>query len=261
MPLVSRAMKSPPIPQLVGHRGYLRCYPENTWISLEAALDLGAPWLEFDIQLCRDGGFVLLHDDNFRRTAGRDQSVFALESDVIGISVHEPARFGDRFLPTAVVTLKDVLRRLSSFPGAGAMVELKQESIDHWGLARVMQELAPLLLQRINCVLISFNREALRWCRRHCAGIRTGWVLQSYDDASRTLAEQLNPDFLICNQLKLPAGRAPWPGNWQWMLYDIVDPEAALNWAALGIDLIETADIGGMLQHPLLQRRAIRHGL
>jgi glycerophosphoryl diester phosphodiesterase len=58
-----------PLPELVAHRGSLLRYPENTWLGLEAALKAGACWLEFDIQMCADGRFVLLHDADFNRTA------------------------------------------------------------------------------------------------------------------------------------------------------------------------------------------------
>jgi hypothetical protein len=43
------------------------------------------------------------------------------------------------------------------------------------------------------------------------------------------------------------------------MLYDIMDPGTALDWAQRGAALIETADIGKMLQHPVLGRRACQH--
>ena len=39
------------------------------------------------------------------------------------------------------------------------------------------------------------------------------------------------------------------------MLYDISDPALALEWANKGAELIETRDIGAMLQHPDLAQR------
>jgi len=45
------------------------------------------------------------------------------------------------------------------------------------------------------------------------------------------------------------------------MLYDISDPARALQWAARGIELIETRAIGTMLQDPLLARKACPHAL
>ena len=101
-------MTEPATPQLVAHRGYMHRYPENSRPGLQAALEAGACWLEFDVQMCPDGEFVVLHDDNFVRTAGVDQSVFDLDSDRIAISVHEPQRFAARFAPTPVATLTSI---------------------------------------------------------------------------------------------------------------------------------------------------------
>jgi glycerophosphoryl diester phosphodiesterase len=141
-------------------------------------------------------------------------------------------------------------------------VEIKQESIEHWGLDTVMQKLAPLLAeQQPQCVLISYNRAALEWCRNSYRNIPIGWVLKHYDAEYHSAANTLSPDYLICNQQKIPEGQTPWRGQWQWMLYDIVDPDQALNWATRGVSLIETADIGTMLQHPRLKPAACDHGL
>lgn len=250
------------IPQLVAHRGYLEHYPENTWRGLEAALQAGACWLEFDIQMSRDGVFVLLHDDSFERTAGIDRSIFDSDSRQTDISVHEPRRFGNRFSPTPVAALVDILHKLTAHPAARALVEIKQESLDHWGLDSVMQKLAPLLGAHLpQCVLISYSRDALAWCRERYRQIPIGWVLERYDSEHRDAAGTLKPDYLICNQQKIPDAQTPWRGHWQWMLYDITDPVQALNWAARGVDLIETADIGAMLQDPRLAPGACDHGL
>jgi glycerophosphoryl diester phosphodiesterase len=123
-----------------------------------------------------------------------------------------------------------------------------------------MRKLVPLLAShQPQCTLIAYNSQTLEWCRQRAA-IPVGWVLQAYDGAHRKRAEALAPDFLICNQTKLPDNATPWPGPWQWMLYDIVEPDQAVAWAARGVSLIETADIGGMLQDSRLKQRACPHG-
>jgi glycerophosphoryl diester phosphodiesterase len=141
------------------------------------------------------------------------------------------------------------------------MVEIKQESLQHWGLAKVMDTLLEALEPaRARCVLISYSHEALRYAGQN-SDIDTGWVLRHYDETHYQQAQELQPEFLICNQDKIPQQQELWPGSWQWMLYDIVQPQLALDWARRGATLIETADIGAMLAHPALARRACRHGL
>ncbi len=251
-------MPSPPIPRLVAHRGYLKRYPENTWRSLLAALEAGACWLEFDLQMCADHQFVLLHDADLRRTAGVNLNVLATNSDQLGASVHEPQRFGERFAPTPIITLAQALERLQRWPDTRAMVEIKSESLAHHGRDVVMQRLLPQLEKHARqCVLISYDLPALTWARQR-SELPLGWVLEHYDEAQLAQAHQLAPDYLICNERKLPPRQPPRPGPWQWMLYDIVDPQQALDWAEQGVALIETADIGAMLRHPRLARATCR---
>jgi glycerophosphoryl diester phosphodiesterase len=204
---------------------------------------------------------VLLHDAGFGRTGSAPVSVFGPPADHAAISVHEPQRFGDCFRPQGVTTLRQVLAGLAAYPRVRLMVEIKEESLQYWGSAKVLSALlAELEGHQGRCVLISFDYPALVWTRQH-SDFEIGWVLQRYDVDHLQQARTLAPDFLICNERKIPSDEAPWPGEWRWMLYDIVDPQRALDWAQRGVALIETADIGAMLNDPLLARRACRHGL
>ncbi len=250
------------IPQLVGHRGDMLQHPENSWPALRAAVEAGACWLEFDVQMCADGKFVLLHDDNFRRTASRPQCVFELDAeDCRRISVHHPAAFADRFDPAPTPLLDEVLAWLSTQPDVRAMVEIKSESMKHFGREVVMHALLEVLEEhQSQCVLIAYDDLALQFAAGH-ASLELGWVLQRYDDTHQQRAEQLKPHFLICNQRKISAGKPLWSGDWRWMLYDIMKPEQALEWGQQGIDLIETGDITRLLKHPQLARRSCRRGL
>lgn len=52
---------------VIGHRGARGHAPENTLLSLDAALQLGADWVEFDVQL-HEGELLLMHDLRLERT-------------------------------------------------------------------------------------------------------------------------------------------------------------------------------------------------
>jgi glycerophosphoryl diester phosphodiesterase len=54
--------------QIIGHRGASGHAPENTMAAFRLAADLGAAYVETDLQLTRDGRVVLIHDSNLRRT-------------------------------------------------------------------------------------------------------------------------------------------------------------------------------------------------
>ena len=209
--------------------------------------------IEFDVQMTADQTFVLLHDDDFKRTAGVAGSVFD-KSFPASISVHEPERFEDKFKNEPLPRLEQVLEIVSANPQLTVFVEIKQESLSQWGVDRAMSKLiAALKPVQQQCVIISFDLHAVTYIKSQ-SKFRAGWVLHRYDEQHQMLAQQVSPQYLICNYKKVTD--VPWPGNWQWMLYDIENPELALTWANKGAALIETSDIGGMLQHPLLAERA-----
>ncbi|MDF5393565.1 glycerophosphodiester phosphodiesterase family protein, partial [Vibrio parahaemolyticus] len=52
---------------LIGHRGVAGSYPENTKISIQAAIDLGLKWVEVDIQPTKDNVLVVCHDHTVNR--------------------------------------------------------------------------------------------------------------------------------------------------------------------------------------------------
>jgi len=244
------------IPVLIAHRGYMEKFPENSLSAIRAALDAGACMVEFDLQMDAEGQLILLHDANFKRTAGTSQSVFK-QQDYSRISVHEPNRLGDLFNPEPVPRLAQVMELLLRYPDSTAFVEVKEESIQHWGMEKVMdQVLSGIEQARHQCVLISDSLDALLYANNK-SDYKIGWVIHRYDDDLRELADKHTPDFLICNYKRINSDL--WQGDWQWMLYDISDPELAIAWANKGAELIETRDIGGMLQHPLLQQRACKH--
>jgi glycerophosphoryl diester phosphodiesterase len=61
-----------PNPQMISHRGAHKGQsgqvPENTLASLRNAVDLGADWLEMDVQMTKDGTLVVIHDETVDRT-------------------------------------------------------------------------------------------------------------------------------------------------------------------------------------------------
>lgn len=243
------------IPLLVAHRGYMERYPENSLSAITAALASGACMVEFDVQMNADQEIIVLHDDSFERTGDSPGSVFDPQ-DYSGISIHEPGRLGQDFYPESVPTLKRVIELIARYPAATAFVEIKDESIHHWGLEKVVDAvLSRVASARQQCVIIADNLDALLYARSSAAA-RIGWVIHRYDNAHSKLARRHAPEFMICNYRRISGDL--WQGDWQWMLYDISDPELALDWAKRGSALIETRDIGAMLQHPLLQQRACR---
>ncbi|OGT30327.1 MAG: hypothetical protein A3E87_01170 [Gammaproteobacteria bacterium RIFCSPHIGHO2_12_FULL_35_23] len=56
------------LPKLIAHRGASAYAPENTLSAMHKAKQIGAEWVEFDVQLTADFEAVVFHDDEIDRT-------------------------------------------------------------------------------------------------------------------------------------------------------------------------------------------------
>lgn len=55
-------------PQITAHRGFSRVAPENTKYAFIEAINVGADYIELDVQQSADGQVVVFHDKNISRT-------------------------------------------------------------------------------------------------------------------------------------------------------------------------------------------------
>jgi glycerophosphoryl diester phosphodiesterase len=232
------------IPTLVAHRGYAARWPENTLPALDAAVAAGARWVEVDVQLCADGVPVLLHDADLERVTGRVLSVFDLTAAALAdISVGEPARFGARFADARAPTLAGFAGWLTGHPEVAAFVELKVESIEHFGRNAVvnacMSAMAPA---RGRWAPISFDYESLALAGDSGAE-KLGWVVRGFDAAVEEQAHALPAAWLFCNHVRLPPGPLP-RGRWDWVLYEVDNAALARSLIDRGARWLETMAIG-----------------
>jgi glycerophosphoryl diester phosphodiesterase len=232
---------------LIAHRGNARDYPENTLPAFTSALDLGLRFLELDVHLSADGVPIVIHDHRLERTTDTPGTVFDLRaSELVQIDAGEPQRFGERFRGTRIPLLREVLTLLKGRPEVTLFVEIKRASLAHFGLdqvvTRVLETLKPA---RSQCVVISFDLAAV-FRARQISGGAIGWVLSDYDTHSRLKYEALAPEFLFCDNAKLPATGALWRGPWRWAIYEITSIPVALELAERGADYIETMDVAAM---------------
>lgn len=54
--------------QVIAHRGGAADEPENTLAAFRNSIDQGIDWLEFDVQMTKDGALVVIHDETVDRT-------------------------------------------------------------------------------------------------------------------------------------------------------------------------------------------------
>ncbi|MHC1748201.1 MAG: glycerophosphodiester phosphodiesterase family protein [Cellulosilyticaceae bacterium] len=68
---------------VTAHRGASAHYPENTMSAFKGAKELGANWIELDVQQSKDGQIVVMHDTNLKRTTGVDKNIWNMSYDEI----------------------------------------------------------------------------------------------------------------------------------------------------------------------------------
>jgi glycerophosphoryl diester phosphodiesterase len=114
---------------VIAHRGNSAFCPENTLVSFQRGLSLGADALEFDIRVSRDGKAVVIHDPTLDRTTNGTGPVNALTLDEL-----QRLDAGYRFTPDAGrtfpfrgqgITIPTLEVVLATFPGVHMIVEIK----------------------------------------------------------------------------------------------------------------------------------------
>jgi len=199
-------LQGPP-PILVAHRGYSGRYPENTLLAYQAAYQHGAKYMELDLQLTSDRVPVLHHDTSLLRMAGIDDDIRDIKAKHFkAMHASYPQRFDTEFADNAFTTFKKFCKWMARYPEVTTFVEIKQGSIDRFGIPVFMDEVYKRILStetEAQCVIISFNHEVVEYTRK-ISPMRVGWVLPSWSDENCDRLRALKPDFLFCDKEFLP---------------------------------------------------------
>ena len=144
--LVNTGALNPPIEamhtlEVTAHRGASALYPENTMAAFRGALELGADWVELDVQQTRDGQIVVMHDPNTRRTTGVSGNVWNMTYEQIS-KLDAGRLFGPEFAGEPIPLLSEVAE-LARNTGIRLNIELKptgHETDFEQGVIDIVQE-------------------------------------------------------------------------------------------------------------------------
>ncbi|TNE85383.1 glycerophosphodiester phosphodiesterase family protein [Porticoccus sp.] len=242
--------------RLVAHRGYPKHYPENTLLGMAAAIDAGAHFIETDILFSADQQPVLYHDNLMTRISGEENAVHLLTLDeLVSRPAHEPERLGDQFINQTITPLCDLVSLLEEHPEVTAFIEMKRSGLHIVGLEAAYDIVSKILTPvRDQCVLISFSDEFIDYA--HQQGFpRLGLVLKDWEERQGNLMQRIQPEFIFCDTDKVPEGSSLDEITPTWVIYEVEDPDQAIAWFDRGADMVETFDIGGLLEN--LAHRAL----
>ena len=134
---------SPAKPRIFAHRGFAADHAaaENTIQAFGAALQLGATYIETDIQVTKDGVPVLFHDDDLLRVAGLPRKINEVTLDELtGLQLIDGGK---------IPTLREAL---SELPTARFNLDLKV-----WGAVEVSVDLIRELGAENRVLVSSFS--------------------------------------------------------------------------------------------------------
>jgi len=213
-------------------------------MAIQSAINLGLSYIEIDIQLSSDAVPIVIHDDNLQRTVGINKNIYDLTSEQIDtylVNYSNSQKYDANMLH--VSTLEAVVNMLNEYPEITLFVEIKKQSIEHFGLHLVVDAVLQRLKQAIfDVVIISFVAEVVNFLETK-GHFSSGWVVSEFDQKNKQQVQQMQPDFLFCNVNKISHPSDLWKGSWQWVLYDVRDPVYAGELLAKGVQFIETGDI------------------
>lgn len=100
---------------LIAHRGASAIAPEHTLASYQMAVDMGADYIEIDLQMTKDGVLVALHDDTVDRTTDGSGKVAEMDlADIKKLDVgswfnaENPDRAKAEYVGIQVPTLEEI---------------------------------------------------------------------------------------------------------------------------------------------------------
>ena len=199
-----------PRPAIIAHRGASYLAPEETRPAFLLARELGADYLEFDIQRTKDGVLIALHDDDLRRTTNVAEVFPGREKQTIDTFTFAELRqldagssFNFRFPDRArasfnglhILRIEEILEIAEGgTPRPGVYIETKAAS----RFPGIEQDLVDLLRRR-------------GWIQ--AGGDRARVVFQSFEPESlarlKTLAPEI-PRLLLIDEVM--TGRKTWDG-------------------------------------------------
>lgn len=104
--------KTTPYPRLCAHRGYSAIAPENTMAAFEAAVEMGAEEIEFDIWETKDGVWVSAHDAELSHISDGNGLVFEHTYEEL-LQYDFGIKFGEKYKGTKILTFEEILKSLA----------------------------------------------------------------------------------------------------------------------------------------------------
>ncbi|MDD5835745.1 MAG: glycerophosphoryl diester phosphodiesterase membrane domain-containing protein [bacterium] len=163
--------------EITAHRGSSIKYPENTMLAFVGALNEQANWIELDVQETKDDVLVVSHDNNLKRTTGKDINITDMNYDEIK-EIDVGSYLNSNYPISYIPRLEDVIKWASS-NNMKVNIELKPN-----GMENDLEEKVIALIKKYNfednCVVASGKYEVLEKVKEIDDDIKTAYVMSFF---------------------------------------------------------------------------------
>ncbi len=172
--------------EITAHRGASAFFPENTMAAFRGARDLGADWIELDVQQSRDGQIFVSHDTNLKRTTGVDADTWELTYEEIA-ALDAGSFFSEEFAGEKIPLLSEVVD-FAKKSGLRLNIELKPTGHETDFEKCVVDIIREAGMEHA-CVITSQVYEVLENVKACDGEVRTVYVMSlAYGDINRLTA-------------------------------------------------------------------------
>lgn len=162
------------IAAITSHRGSSILQPENTMAAFEQAVEDFTDYIELDVRQTRDGKYVVMHDENLKRTTGVDAKVGELTQEEI-CSLNAGYDIEGEFPGVTVPAFEEVLEFVQG-KLVRLNIELKTAATDK-DYARGIYDLLYEYDLLDSCVITSTDYGVLKEMKQLDEDIETGFIL------------------------------------------------------------------------------------
>ncbi len=234
------------ITTITAHRGSSMEYPENSMAAFEQAVEDLSDYIELDVRQTADGKFVIMHDENLKRTTGVDRRVGELTQQQIcslevGYDLPEPVE------GQTVPSLEEFLEYMKNKP-VKLNIELKTAQTDSHYAEKIYELLVEYdMLDSI--VITSNDYDILKEMKQLDKNIETGYIISmavgNYYDMEYVDFFSVNYKFVTSTMIYILHQRGK-----EIYVWTLNDEDAIMKYSNMGVDNIIT-------DSPLEARHAI----
>lgn len=162
---------------LTAHRGLSAIEPENTLPAFKAACEAKYNYVEFDIEPTSDGKWIVIHDDDLRRTTnGHGKITERTLAEVSALKIDNGANI-ENYTDLRVPTFKETMALLDRYyPNTKPMIEIK--SIGKNNLDSLIEFFKDYAARGRSTIVISFDKDIIDTLYKECPE-QTYWLLTS----------------------------------------------------------------------------------